>query len=450
MATPKPFPDSITKTEHAEYDTYQGLAAELIECGIVRADQLPGLPGHGKTAVTFWQGRAMARGERAKRDETFLNVWGSGSFLSVSVGLSPAVLSARAAASREKQAQETAGKPMEYTDSWWGENITGKKAELQAMGIGAGLLFPGEEGGPQRAFTTLDPRGLKVQISTSYDGRYTAKIHFADRPESPHWSGGERKPFAPEVLKREGTYSDCYYGSAEALVAAGLAQLHQLPGQPGCTRKVSSTVFPDGSMPKGACTATYSQGRQPGAKNIKRASKSNYEISVVLSDEVQERRKHGSKLADAAFTEKMEALPRPPRLPVPAGMHVKQARTQQPADPVDVAKRALREMADSEEDFLSDVVSDLRGWIAHRCKVHGLASELHGYAIDEGSIMTINMAFDAIAEAVMQAGVTFDKVKHQEIAGKYMAEIAKHDASFQSKLFKLTLPTLELVEGEAP
>ena len=76
--TIKALPASITKTEQVDCDHYHGPTADLIECGIVCADELPGLPGHGKTAVTFWRGRAMARGEQAKRDQTFLNVRGRG------------------------------------------------------------------------------------------------------------------------------------------------------------------------------------------------------------------------------------------------------------------------------------------------------------------------------------------------------------------------------------
>jgi hypothetical protein len=451
QAIHKPLPASITRTEHEDCDHYRGLASELIAHGIVRADQLPGLPGHGKTAVTFWQGRAMARGERAERDETFLNVCGTGPYLFVRVGIPAAVLAARAAARRAQEGLENNSKPMEYRDCWWGELITGKKEEMQAMGIGAGLAFPGEAGGPKRKLVTLDPRGLKTEISTSWDGRYSAHIRFPDRDKSDMMD--ERKPFAAGVLKCEGPHSDSYYGSARALVSAGLVELRHLPGQPGCMRKVSSTVFPDGSMPHGPCTATYSQGRLPGAKHIMRVSKLNYEVRVVLPVEVENARQEAAKLQRAEFDRRMEALPRPARLPIPAGLRVEASDGRSTTDKqreaaYAYAQRRLKHMPDSKDAFLRGYVRFMRECLDSAWTAAGNSFLPHGYEITEDSLLAIRMAFDAVTEAVMQAEVTFDEAKHRSIANGYRTEMARNDKAFQSKLFALSSPAPGLIAGE--
>ena len=163
--------------------------------------------------------------------------------------------------------------PFEYGEFDWGDSITGTKAQLQALGLGDGMAFPGEEGGPKRSMTVIDPRGFAAKIERPWGGNkqlYVARIPFPGRTmPSLTLTRGD---FAPGVVvDRIGYTCDEYRGSAEALAAAGLVRPEQMPGQPAM-RKVRVTVLPDGTTPDGPPTANHRAASLPGAKVIERAS----------------------------------------------------------------------------------------------------------------------------------------------------------------------------------
>lgn len=96
-------------------------------------------------------------------------------------------------------------KPFEYNQLIWGDLIYGTKAELQAIGLGIDMPFPGEPGGPKRLLNVRDPRGFATKIDRGWDGiRYCASIPFPGRhrPENP-WV-----EVAPGLKKREGSWYD--------------------------------------------------------------------------------------------------------------------------------------------------------------------------------------------------------------------------------------------------
>ena len=90
-----------------------------------------------------------------------------------------------------------------------------------------------------------------------------------------------------------GLYSDGYFGTPEALAAAGLLRLEQLPGRPGM-RKTVVTVLSDGTPAAGNLNANCKEARLPGAKRIMWASKSKSKrlarISVNVSTDEAARR----------------------------------------------------------------------------------------------------------------------------------------------------------------
>lgn len=91
-------------------------------------------------------------------------------------------------------------KPLRYTQYRWGDGARGIKAQLQALGIGENVLFPGEQGGPKRSFSTTDPRGFPVTVRTDGDGLFWAAVSFPGRQkpvESP-------EDFAPGVTLLKG------------------------------------------------------------------------------------------------------------------------------------------------------------------------------------------------------------------------------------------------------
>lgn len=202
----------------------------------------------------------------------------------------------------------------EYNEQVWGDLIYGTKDALQAIGLGIGLAFPGEAGGPKRELNTTDPRGFKCRItdgSFRSAGVYCASIKFPDR-ERPEALGGW-KHFARGVQRKANTWADEFIGTADDLVSAGLSQPGQFPGCPGM-RKVTVTVLPDGSIPNGAPTANHRETRSPGAKSITIASKANYRVELYISEELKELRWKEEQQARDEWEKKMDSLPRPPRI----------------------------------------------------------------------------------------------------------------------------------------
>lgn len=199
--------------------------------------------------------------------------------------------------------------PFEYRHVTWGEVIYGSKEELQQLGIGEGLAFPGEPTGPKRVLNTMDPRGFPCRLTANDDRRYCAMISLPgrDRPK-----GAAPEDFAPGVRKR----SDCfwydeYIGTGEALVAAGLVCVEHLPGQPGMG-KVAVTVFEDGTVPINPRAAGIGEKRRrAGAKWISRVSKGIFEVRIILPPVEKVRRIEASNRADSEYELRMQALPRP-------------------------------------------------------------------------------------------------------------------------------------------
>lgn len=202
----------------------------------------------------------------------------------------------------------------EYKELVWGDLIYGTKDALQAVGVGIGLAFPGEAGGPKRELKTTDPRGFKCRITDGSHRRagvYCASIKFPDR-EQPEALGGW-KHFAPGVQRKASTWADEFIGTADDLVSAGLVQPGYFPGCPGM-RKVTVTILPDGSIPNGAPTANHRDSRSPGAKSITRASKANYRVELYISEELKELRWQAEQKARDEWEKEMDSLPRPPRI----------------------------------------------------------------------------------------------------------------------------------------
>jgi hypothetical protein len=202
---------------------------------------------------------------------------------------------------------------IKYRELDWCDCIEGTKEQLQALGLGIGLAFPGEVGGPRFDLLVRDPRGFPVRITNRCREReesFTAYIRFPGWPEMPSWSS-EWGPEVHGVKKREGLTVDEYVGSEGALAAAGLVRPDQLPGKPGM-RKVRVTILPDGTLPIGGRTA--STGRAAGIRWIERANRSAYSVSIRVTEEVGTRRLEAHRAANAKWVLQVRALPRPARL----------------------------------------------------------------------------------------------------------------------------------------
>lgn len=253
---------------------------------------------------------------------------------------------------------DTARQPFKYDQLPWGDLIYGTKQELQALGLGIGLAFPGEPGGPKRALLVRDPRGFKTRIGVAWDGvTHSASIPLPGRSLGPKdaWTD-----VAIGVRKEEAPYCDTYIGTPEALAAAGLVRADQLPGQPGM-RKVRVTIFPDGTLPTGAPTANHRESRHPGGKRIERVTKTTYRVRVAVPSDETERRHKASHDAMREWERRMNALPRPSPLTaefrlrpaasarsrsLPAGWAVVQSSGQHPAQALSTTQRPTLRVID--------------------------------------------------------------------------------------------------------
>ncbi len=213
---------------------------------------------------------------------------------------------------------------LEYNQLPWGDLIYGTKHQLRNIGIGVDAGFPGEAGCPKRRVTVSDPRGFRCQIERCdhlEEGIFSATIRFPGR-EQPQ---PEFRPFAPGVRRLENIWSDDYVGSGEALAAAGLIRLDQLPGQPGM-RKAIVTILPDGSVPAGP-KANDPSINDAGAKRVTRTSQTAYQVSVLVEPWERARRYEAYAQSRSDWEERMRDLPRPARLDAPLPiLAIKKAR----------------------------------------------------------------------------------------------------------------------------
>jgi hypothetical protein len=187
----------------------------------------------------------------------------------------------------------------EYKCLVWGDLIYGTKEQLQSLGLGVDIPFPS---GRKKLMVT-DPRGFPAEIQESGykgDGIFSASIHFPERD----FPKEEWLPFKFGVTRHDGCWADEFKGSAEALAAAGLIQINQLPGQPGM-RKGIVRIHSDGTI------SSSNKKTSSGDKTIQRASKSRYILHVYISNEEAERRRCADVCESKAWERRMAALPRP-------------------------------------------------------------------------------------------------------------------------------------------
>lgn len=202
--------------------------------------------------------------------------------------------------------EESRAEPeLEYNLQPWGDVIYGTKEQLQSIGLGAGIPFPGEAGETREKIKVVDPRGFTATIdraSHKGDEVYFACIGFPGR-DNPSWEA-EWKPYSFGVKKKDSVWGDEYIGTGEALAAAGLVRMDQLPGQPGM-RKVAVSFRPDGSV------ATDNKNIRELVKTITKSHKTRYTVLVKISDEEEEKRRRAHNEKEAEWVERMAALPRP-------------------------------------------------------------------------------------------------------------------------------------------
>lgn len=194
----------------------------------------------------------------------------------------------------------------------WGEIMTGTKQALQSHGLGIGRAFPGEYQAPKRVLRVIDPRGMVARIVKKPGHQFEATICYFGPIQQ------EVKPevFLSGIRLTRAPHWDEFLGSAQALVAAGLCKLEQLPGMPGM-RKQRVTVFADGAVCTASPTASSpklsKRRHETGAKWIEKVGKS-FKVCIHVDDAESERRRLAWVAADAERQKQFLALGQPPRL----------------------------------------------------------------------------------------------------------------------------------------
>lgn len=116
------------------------------------------------------------------------------------------------------------------------------------------------------------------------------------------------RPVAPGVRKREYPGFDRYRGTPAALIAHGLCEEGQFPGQPGM-RKVVVTIHADGSVAGGPPTRNDPDARRPGAKHVTRASKHLFDVDVMVTEPEWRKRLQRDRLMREQLERRRRALP---------------------------------------------------------------------------------------------------------------------------------------------
>lgn len=426
----------ITKSSTCSRDVFSGPADALVAAGLVALDELQPQEGrpHGVTAF-LPGGEPCPPSRRAWREPGFrvIRLLDDGSYrLEVTVCKEVQAWRRKQKAAAEHEAeQERINKEVaEYGHKYrnWvlrhdfsgrAETWEGTKGQLQAIGIGVGLQYPGEPGAPEYVYCKC-PLGFDVRIylpqyerAKAAAGIYLAQSFYkSSAEESKHYV-----PYAPGVLLEvwaDGwTDRDFFVGSAEALVAANLVPSVRLfPGQPG-TNKCQASYRKD-------WTPSTTSGRQDDwAATICKRGKGRFIVEVPVSNAefkrrkaARDERKEEEEKTEAALAKERRELR---QLAIGGNKTVEEFRAErmeEVAFDLKVLWRQVFERADGALRF--DIPED---------------SELMEELAD---------AFQTIRDAVQSAEVTVDKQLESELNKRLKLTAARNDKGLQSLLGKAT------------
>jgi hypothetical protein len=303
----------ITKSSRWSCDIFTGTADALIAAGLITADQLKPQKGRTPGYTAFLSNGEMCplhlrtwrepgfKAIREQRDGTYS--------VEVTVAKDVQLWRRRAESAAKHEAEharineELAKSGSEYRN--WrfrqdfggcAETWEGTKAQLQAAGIGVGMMFPGEPGVGEY-LTCKCPLGFtfRIHLPEYNAAKAAAGIYIAHSSYLPSADEAPFEPCAPGVLQQVwmpscwGT-SDYFTGTADALVRAGIVPSMDLfPGQPGRT-KMQASYRADWS-PMGAAN----QNEQRWGATIRKRGKAEFIVEKPVSSAEQQRRRDAHK-----------------------------------------------------------------------------------------------------------------------------------------------------------
>lgn len=225
----------------------------------------------------------------------------------------------------------------------------------------------------------------------------------------------------PASIKKE-QRADCdmYFGSASDLIAAGLVRADQFP-------------------PEGRLGISY-LGDKPIRGNHRK-------------DETYLRVEHRC-WGDYPFVvyigaSREEALARKAAQDLRHRKEAQAKKQKELAEAADRAKRDLKNVWTSEDDYRRDLVKRARTFLKAAFGEEDRPATWHAYRLDQEGKEAILMSLDAVIEAIMGAPVHFDAAFHARLVGEHQATIRAVDPSFYNHLDKLVEPNASILKGEA-
>lgn len=393
-------------------DVFSGTADALIEGGIITREQLEPQRGRRPGVTVFLaSGEPCQTNRRAWREPGYQAIrrQDDGTYeveVTVSKDVQAWRRKADAAAAHEREQQrivkaiaEGANKyrnwNLQHDYSGWAETWEGTKGQLQAFGIGAGLKFPGEPGGPKEDLNCKCPLGFDVRVYLpTYDrakaeaGIYSAQSRYVSSRERRKEYVAHAPGVLLEVWSEWGTTTDTYVGTAAALIDANLVpSLAHFPGQPGAN-KVRASYRKDWTP----CTTA---NRQEWGATIMAKGKGRFAVDVPVSKAESARRKSLVDAKEAADNELAKVR----------------------AD----ERRELRQLAESigtsSDDFRRHSTRRVDLWLDMLQSVFAEPAGALRFDIVEGSNLASGLteAFAAIRRAVQTAEVVRDTRLDAEI-----------------------------------
>lgn len=218
------------------------------------------------------------------------------------------------------------------------------------------------------------------------------------------------------IEKTENRTNDLYRGTREQLVAAGIVRDDQFPAP-------------------GRFSISYSHGKEIRCNAPKDET---YLRIVCYSD--------GKCLAFVGVPREVWRARKEAEK-----AHIRNLREQEVrnanAKLVTSAAQSLQSLPRSKDEFRKRLVRNFRHWAAFGLRLDDVCYA-HGFSVDPDSMLAVEMAFDVVAEAILEARIEVDEAAQMNLVNKYQTAIATGDQGITDKVAQLVRPDGSLLAGE--